>query len=162
MVTISCKRCQYHFVIGALRSEKGFSPETQALAVFFYGTMKASYSMIAQLLNTTRKRGYSRAYILENIRAIELDEMWHFVQSKSLDTSTRPLFEKVHRVGRRPERCCNLSASVSQGPALKSPPFHGCLGGLSEDVAKEATYDWKRSEERRVGKECRSRWSPYH
>ena len=25
------------------------------------------------------------------------------------------------------------------------------------------TYmDWTRSEERRVGKECRSRWSPYH
>ena len=22
--------------------------------------------------------------------------------------------------------------------------------------------DWSRSEERRVGKECRSRWSPYH
>ena len=22
--------------------------------------------------------------------------------------------------------------------------------------------DWMRSEERRVGKECRSRWSPYH
>ena len=22
--------------------------------------------------------------------------------------------------------------------------------------------DWFRSEERRVGKECRSRWSPYH
>src|ERR1043166_1945007 len=24
------------------------------------------------------------------------------------------------------------------------------------------TYDFYRSEERRVGKECRSRWSPYH
>src|SRR5256885_6915500 len=23
-------------------------------------------------------------------------------------------------------------------------------------------YEWMRSEERRVGKECRSRWSPYH
>ena len=23
-------------------------------------------------------------------------------------------------------------------------------------------YEWGRSEERRVGKECRSRWSPYH
>src|SRR3989441_5411829 len=23
-------------------------------------------------------------------------------------------------------------------------------------------YTWRRSEERRVGKECRSRWSPYH
>src|SRR5260363_414692 len=53
-----CKACHYHFVIGALSSEKGFSPETQALAVFFYGTMKASYSMIAQLLNTTRKTVY--------------------------------------------------------------------------------------------------------
>ena len=26
---------------------------------------------------------------------------------------------------------------------------------------KETTHQW-RSEERRVGKECRSRWSPYH
>ena len=25
-----------------------------------------------------------------------------------------------------------------------------------------ATAYWRRSEERRVGKECRSRWSPYH
>ena len=27
---------------------------------------------------------------------------------------------------------------------------------------KEAGYNRSRSEERRVGKECRSRWSPYH
>ena len=27
---------------------------------------------------------------------------------------------------------------------------------------KGADFDKKRSEERRVGKECRSRWSPYH
>ena len=26
----------------------------------------------------------------------------------------------------------------------------------------QAIYKWIRSEERRVGKECRSRWSPYH
>ena len=26
----------------------------------------------------------------------------------------------------------------------------------------EETFDVRRSEERRVGKECRSRWSPYH
>ena len=29
-----------------------------------------------------------------------------------------------------------------------------------QDLA--AAEDLKRSEERRVGKECRSRWSPYH
>ena len=27
---------------------------------------------------------------------------------------------------------------------------------------KYSSYDIQRSEERRVGKECRSRWSPYH
>ena len=32
-----------------------------------------------------------------------------------------------------------------------------------EDVESDALFTrWKRSEERRVGKECRSRWSPYH
>ena len=30
---------------------------------------------------------------------------------------------------------------------------------LEEDITSE---DISRSEERRVGKECRSRWSPYH
>src|SRR5260370_36238579 len=38
-----------------------------------------------------------------------------------------------------------------------------CVGGwvpLSE--WSESVVPWLRSEERRVGKECRSRWSPYH
>ena len=39
--------------------------------------------------------------------------------------------------------------------------FHTCPGlaeaGLAERLCEEG-----RSEERRVGKECRSRWSPYH
>src|SRR3712207_7160080 len=30
------------------------------------------------------------------------------------------------------------------------------------DVPDEYVGMWYRSEERRVGKECRSRWSPYH
>ena len=34
------------------------------------------------------------------------------------------------------------------------------LRAESANTGKEATFD--RSEERRVGKECRSRWSPYH
>src|SRR5256886_7528251 len=42
------------------------------------------------------------------------------------------------------------------------------VGGFSSDVTFSANltlvehYDGSRSEERRVGKECRSRWSPYH
>ena len=31
-----------------------------------------------------------------------------------------------------------------------------------QDEEAEPSYQMARSEERRVGKECRSRWSPYH
>ena len=33
---------------------------------------------------------------------------------------------------------------------------------VSCEVCKDRRYNLTRSEERRVGKECRSRWSPYH
>ena len=33
---------------------------------------------------------------------------------------------------------------------------------IAQDIAKKAFVSTTRSEERRVGKECRSRWSPYH
>ena len=33
---------------------------------------------------------------------------------------------------------------------------------IQERVERETGYKQQRSEERRVGKECRSRWSPYH
>ena len=39
---------------------------------------------------------------------------------------------------------------------LPSPRFKQFSRALLAD------YDFIRSEERRVGKECRSRWSPYH
>ena len=32
----------------------------------------------------------------------------------------------------------------------------------AEDIARDSDISAERSEERRVGKECRSRWSPYH
>ena len=34
-----------------------------------------------------------------------------------------------------------------------------CIHGLTRNASD---FDELRSEERRVGKECRSRWSPYH
>src|SRR3712207_7486940 len=35
-------------------------------------------------------------------------------------------------------------------------------GSASSQAARIVAASWHRSEERRVGKECRSRWSPYH
>ena len=50
------------------------------------------------------------------------------------------------------------------GMVLSQMPEHaGALLGLTNAFIKSAALDEaKRSEERRVGKECRSRWSPYH
>src|SRR2546423_10534104 len=48
-----------------------------------------------------------------------------------------------------------------------TPPNHGKSVHEFGDrgrraLAHSSTGRWSRSEERRVGKECRSRWSPYH
>src|SRR5260370_5250545 len=42
--------------------------------------------------------------------------------------------------------------------------FVAFLGGRGRDSSPDRAFapDTHRSEERRVGKECRSRWSPYH
>src|SRR2546430_3450045 len=44
------------------------------------------------------------------------------------------------------------SVDTKYCPAQRHPPFRAC----------EGRHRAGRSEERRVGKECRSRWSPYH
>ena len=40
--------------------------------------------------------------------------------------------------------------------------LRGNIGAELEAVAEQSPEGQLRSEERRVGKECRSRWSPYH
>src|SRR5574341_2410618 len=49
-------------------------------------------------------------------------------------------------------------------PLKERLPFaRGVVGYISDSSIPGASYDAaNRSEERRVGKECRSRWSPYH
>src|SRR3712207_9448914 len=59
----------------------------------------------------------------------------------------------------------------TKGPEIRTKEFEGKVQLVkgskftiycTEDVMGDATKCSIRSEERRVGKECRSRWSPYH
>ena len=55
----------------------------------------------------------------------------------------------------------------AQGDGMLGMAFtdHGNMFGIKEfynKVQKKNSKHLLRSEERRVGKECRSRWSPYH
>src|ERR1051325_9414028 len=56
------------------------------------------------------------------------------------------------------------SSPRKRGPRAKNwmPAFAGMSGRVSPSRHLEHAFDLDRSEERRVGKECRSRWSPYH
>ena len=50
---------------------------------------------------------------------------------------------------------------MSQKDLSKTIPY-GDLGIIPLESSKAIGKKVNRSEERRVGKECRSRWSPYH
>src|SRR6266404_9397577 len=54
----------------------------------------------------------------------------------------------------RPEKSCGKPLSTMAGKAIVT------IEGLGTPDRPHALQ--QRSEERRVGKECRSRWSPYH
>src|SRR2546422_5470594 len=69
--------------------------------------------------------------------------------------SCRPAIRRLSRLHRRASARCTRPRSP--GVPVLNPEEHlavWILGPLSPDPT--------RSEERRVGKECRSRWSPYH
>ena len=67
--------------------------------------------------------------------------------------SCRETFKRLRALGERPE---DLSA------ILITHEHSDHIAGLQRLAAKLNVPVFLRSEERRVGKECRSRWSPYH
>src|SRR2546429_6014121 len=54
------------------------------------------------------------------------------------------------------------STAADRRAHLNAAAAHWHLCRLSLDIVDRARRPFPRSEERRVGKECRSRWSPYH
>src|SRR2546422_11343467 len=55
-----------------------------------------------------------------------------------------------------------LAPSELEPEARRTRLFQSLRDLIQTRARREPTLLWIRSEERRVGKECRSRWSPYH
>src|SRR3989475_7542784 len=78
-----------------------------------------------------------------------------------VQTCALPIYGLVYRVNRKTHESFVLyDAAESEIGALALDGKGNLYAGTGEAIDQPATTD--RSEERRVGKECRSRWSPYH
>src|SRR5258708_15613343 len=73
-----------------------------------------------------------------------------------VQTCALPISPRAERgvAPHQPRRAVLSAAPEEQGDRAVAPPLD--LGRPSAGLRRQ------RSEERRVGKECRSRWSPYH
>src|SRR3712207_9115668 len=75
----------------------------------------------------------------------------------------RPTSGHVPKSARCRMACCHEGHCSANGKALDSPQWRRALWiALAVNAGFFAAEIAARSEERRVGKECRSRWSPYH
>ena len=69
----------------------------------------------------------------------------------------------VHEVTRYRTMSLTIKPELKAGTVLKVTDFEENAYGMFYVCRTEDGYYYiPRSEERRVGKECRSRWSPYH
>ena len=87
-------------------------------------------------------------------RSLFADDMMLYIENPK--DATRKLLELINEFGKVAGYKINVQKSLA---------FLHTNNKKSEREIKETlpfTTATKRSEERRVGKECRSRWSPYH
>jgi transposase len=86
-----CKLCGYNFVLGDARHSHTTEIK-KALCIILYSLGKASFGFLAKLFGVSRTTVYywirqaaartEEPIIADDIREIEFDEMWHFIQSK--------------------------------------------------------------------------------
>ena len=72
------------------------------------------------------------------------------------------VFTEIMIASRTKSKCDNLKAKIEGTTTTKIETAKVDADNVEELKELIQSYKPDRSEERRVGKECRSRWSPYH
>ena len=131
----------------------GFSPDHRTLAVVSVGSN--SVTLIDTETNTVKGKIYVGRSPHEAFFRPGGRELWVAVRGENYVSVMDPVKRKEVR---------RIETANGPGMVLFRPDGKFAFVPSSftpeMDVIETATY--KRSEERRVGKECRSRWSPYH
>src|SRR2546426_12721363 len=101
-----------------------------------------------------------RQYWMPVLLSAELEPGGRFKRVRLLGEDLVALRARDGKVGLLGEHCSHRRASLYFGRNEEAGLrciYHGWKYGLDGQC-----LEMPRSEERRVGKECRSRWSPYH
>ena len=134
------------------------------------GDLRGALMLRNELVGHYRKTGQQDKALENGEAALALLERLDFGDTISAGTTCVNFATALNAFGEN-ERALTLferARPIYESSAATRPEL---LGGLYNNMAltcvalgrygeAEALYD--RSEERRVGKECRSRWSPYH
>ena len=116
--------------------------------------MSSNYGLVE-----TSKGNIGFTYTAENSRTLRLGSMPQFVNNPPQQTATRgsavvdgnSLIDTLEIIKKEAEK----KKDLPEAPIVVE------LSNVEPNTLTIAAFH-RRSEERRVGKECRSRWSPYH
>src|SRR2546427_4272991 len=116
------------------------------------GSRRARFESLARLLTSTRPTAVNLAWAVERMR-------WCFEEhaSEPFPRLASALKEEALLVRRE-----DIEANRAMGRHGAGLLPDDCRVLTHCNAGALATAGYGRSEERRVGKECRSRWSPYH
>ena len=113
-----------------------------------------------EMLTAAKKDGFSDKYLSQLLEIPEED-----IRNKRISIGVEEAWEGVHVSG-TPDSAYYYSTynAEDKNPVSTDKPKIMILGGGPNRIGQGIEFDYccVRSEERRVGKECRSRWSPYH
>ena len=103
-------------------------------------------------------------YVDDTFRAVHKDEIDNFHDHLNEQNADIQFIKEIEEIGKLPFLDCLVSSDNNElHTTVYRKPMH------TDRLLDESSYNPTshkattiRSEERRVGKECRSRWSPYH
>ena len=84
------------------------------------------------------------------------------VQQQIVDTPGNLIVRASAGTGKTHTMVAKIATEIEHNHTHKSIAAITFTIKAAQEIKDRLTIDSSRSEERRVGKECRSRWSPYH